>query len=430
MSNNYKFETLSVHAGQNPDATGSLGIPIYKTNAYVFKDSDHAANLFALKELGYIYTRIGDPTTAILEDRLTAVEGGKATIALSSGTTAIFYTIITIAQAGDEIVSANNIYGGTSTQFSTILPTLGITTKFVDINNPENVAKAITPKTKLVFIETVGNPGIEFCDIKAIAKIAHDHGLPLVVDATFTTPALLRTIEHGADIVINSLSKWIGGHGAAIGGSVTDAGTFNWKSDKFPLFNQPDANYHGLRWAHDLPAELSPIAFALRLRTVPLRNLGACISSENSWHFTLGLETLPLRIERQSENSLAVAKFLEADKRVDWVRYPGLASDPYHAVAKKYLSKHFGGVLAFGPKGGYQAANKFINNLPLFSFVANVGDNKSLSTHPASMTHSQLTEEQLKATGVTPELIRLSIGIEHIDDILDALDKGLAASQK
>lgn len=428
---NYRFETLSVHAGQVPDPTTlSRGVPVYRTTSYVFKNTEHAANLFALKELGNIYTRLGGPTQAVLEERISALEGGAASVAVASGTSAIHYTIINIAKNGDEIVSANNLYGGTYTMFDAILPQFGITTKFVDPKDPQNFEKAITPKTKLLYIETIGNPVLDFTDIAEVAKIAHAHGLPLVVDGTFTTPYLLRTIDYGADIVINSLTKWLGGHGSAIGGIVTDSGRFDWKNEQFPLYTEPDPNYHGLRWAYDLPDSLAPIAFALRYRTVPLRNLGAAISPDNAWIFIQGIETLSLRMQKHSENAKRVAEFLKKDKRVAWVRYPGLPDDPSYEVAKKYLHNGFGGMVIFGIKGGYEAAVKLIDNISLFSHLANVGDAKSLILHPASTSHSQLSEEQQLEGGLTPDLIRLSIGLEHPDDIIEALDEGLAVSQK
>ena len=431
MSRELKFETLAAHAGQDyNDTFGSRGVPVYKTTSYLFRDSKHAADLFDLKELGYIYTRLGDPTADILEKRITAMEGGKASIAVSSGTNAIFYTIITICEAGDEIVSAFNVYGGTYSQFGAILPKFGINTKFVDAKDPENFAKAITNKTKLIFIETISNPSLDFTDIEAVAKIAHNAGIPLVVDGTFTTPYLLQTIKHGADIVINSLTKWIGGHGSAVGGIITDGGNFNWQSDKFPLFSKPDANYHGLRWAYDLPDELKNIAFALRVRTVPLRNLGACLSPDNSWIFIQGAESLAVRMDRHCSNALKVAEFLEKDDRVEWVRYPGLKNDPSYATASKYLKDKFGGMVVFGIKGGYEAAVKFIDNIKLFSHLVNVGDVKSLVAHPASTTHSQLSEEELKKGGISKNFIRLSIGIEHIDDILYYLDEALTIANK
>ena len=423
----YRFETLALHAGQTPDATLSRGIPVYRTTSYVFKNTEHAANLFALKELGNIYTRLMNPTTDILEQRVSQLEGGAASVALASGTAAVFYAIITLAQAGDEIVSANNLYGGTYTQFDAILPQLGIKVKFVDGKDPKNFEKAITDKTRAVFIETIGNPVLDLTDVAAVAAVAHRHGLPLIVDATFTTPYLLRTIEHGADIVVNSLTKWLGGHGSGIGGIVTDSGKFNWKDNpRFPLFNHPDPNYHGLRWAHDLPAPLAPIAFALRVRTVPLRNLGAAISPDNSWLFLQGIETLPVRMVRHSENALKVAEFLNRHPKVAWVRYPGLKEDPTYAKASRYLKNGFGGMVVFGVKGGYDAAVKIIDHIGLFSHLANVGDAKSLILHPASTSHSQLTEEQQKSGGLTRDLIRLSIGLEHIDDIIGALEDALA----
>ncbi len=422
----YHFETLALHAGQTIDATQSRGVPIHRTSSYVFKNTEHAANLFALKELGNIYTRLTNPTTDVLEQRISLLEGGAASVAVASGTSAIFYAIITLAQAGDEIVSANNLYGGTYTQFDAILPKFGITVKFVDPKNPANFAKAITPKTRAIFVETIGNPVLDVTDIKAIADVAHAHGLPLIVDATFTTPYLLKTIPLGADIVVQSLTKWIGGHGTALGGIITDAGTFTWNAGKHPLFTEPDSNYHGLRWGIDLPAPLAPLAFALRVRTVPLRNLGAAIAPDNSWFFLQGLETLPLRMPRHSENALAVAQHLKKHAKVSWVRYPGLADDPAYPVASKQLKNGFGGMVVFGVKGGYDAAVKIIDSIQLFSHLANVGDAKSLILHPASTSHSQLTPEQQAESGLTPDLIRLSIGLEHIDDLIAALDEGLS----
>jgi len=421
-----KFETLALHGGQQVDpTTTSRGVPVYRTSSYVFPSTERAANLFALKELGNIYSRIMNPTQDVLEQRVSLLEGGAASVALASGTAAVFNSIITLAQVGDEIISANNLYGGTYTMFDAILPTLGITTKFVKHDDPKNFEKAITPKTRAIFIETIGNPLLDVTDIEAVAKVAHAHGLPLIVDATFTTPYLLKSIEYGADIVVNSLTKWMGGHGTGIGGVVTDAGKFDWKDKKFKLFNDPDPNYHGLHWASDLPALLAPIAFALRLRTVPLRNLGACISPDNAWIFLQGIESLPLRMERHSSNALAVAQWLKKHPKVSWVRYPGLPDDPTYPVASKYLKKGFGGMVVFGTKGGKQAGEKFINSLKLISHLANVGDAKSLAIHPASTTHSQLTEDQQREGGLTPELVRLSIGLEHIDDIKDDIEQAL-----
>ncbi|NMW19321.1 MAG: O-acetylhomoserine aminocarboxypropyltransferase/cysteine synthase [Chlorobiaceae bacterium] len=426
---NYRFETLALHAGQTVDATQSRGVPVYRTSSYLFKSTEHAANLFALKELGNIYTRLMNPTTDVLEQRVTQLEGGAASVALASGTAAIFYAIITLAEAGDEIVSANNLYGGTYTQFDAILPKLGISVKFVDPKNPANFEKAITDKTKAIFIETIGNPVLDYTDVKAIAEVAHRNGLPLIVDATFTTPYLLKTIDLGADIVINSLTKWLGGHGAGIGGIITDAGRFNWKGGRHPLFTEPDKNYHGLRWAIDLPEPLAPIAFALRVRTVPLRNLGASISPDNSWIFIQGIETLPLRVARHSENALIIAEHLSQHPEVSWVRYPGLKTDPSYPAASKDLKNGFGGMVVFGVKGGYEAAVKIIDNIKLFSHLANVGDAKSLILHPASTSHSQLSAEQQLESGLSPDLIRLSVGLEHPDDLIEALDDALRTEE-
>lgn len=425
--NNLSFETLAIHGGQKIDRdTLSRGVPIYRTSSFLFKSAEHAVNLFELKEKGNIYSRLGNPTNEVLEERITFLEGGAASVVFSSGTNAIFSAIVTIAKSGDEIVSATNLYGGTYTMFDSILPNLGINTKFVDQSDPANFEKAITDKTRVIYFETVGNPVLDFTDIDAVAKIAKKYNIPLMVDGTFTTPYLLQTIKHGADIVINSLTKWIGGHGTAIGGVVTDAGKFNWKDEKFTLFTQPDPNYHGLKWAYDLPDELSNIPFAMRLRTVPLRNLGGCLSPDNAWYFLQGLETLFLRMERHSENALKVAEYLLKHPKVEWVRYPGLKNDPTHNLASKYLKKGFGGMVVFGVKGGVPSGKKFIESLNLFSHLANVGDAKSLALHPASTTHSQLTEEQQRAGGLTPELVRLSIGIENINDIIGDLENALS----
>ena len=422
----YRFETLALHSGQGVDETLSRGVAVYRTNSYLFKNTAHAADLFALKEPGNIYTRMMNPTTDVLEQRVSELEAGAASVAFASGTAAIFAVIATLADKGDRIVSGNNLYGGTYTQFDTILPGFGISVDFVDPIDPENFERAVTEKTRALYIETIGNPALNFTDIAAVAAVARQHKLPLVVDGTFTTPYLLQTIEHGADIVINSLSKWMGGHGTAIGGIVTDSGRFNWAGGKHPLFTEPDPNYHGLCWALDLPAELAPIAFALRLRTVPLRNLGACISPDNSWIFLQGLETLPLRMDRHSANALKVAEHLQGHPKVAWVRYPGLPNDPAYPLASRYLEKGFGGMVVFGPKGGYPAAVKIIDSIGLFSHLANVGDAKSLILHPASTTHSQLSEEQQRAGGLTPDLIRLSIGLEHSADLISALDESLS----
>ncbi len=426
MNDNYKFETQCLHAGQQPDpATTARGVPVHRTSSYVFNSTEHAANLFALKEPGNIYTRIMNPTQDVLEQRVAALEGGAAALALASGTSAVYYTIINICEAGDEIVSATNLYGGTYTMFDCILPQFGIQVNFADARDPDNFANVITDKTRAIFIETIGNPVLEFTDISAVAEIAHSHNLPLIVDATFTSPYLLKSIEHGADIVVNSLTKWMGGHGTGIGGIVIDSGKFDWQDPKFKLYNEPDPSYHDIRYAHDL-GDMNPIAFILRMRLVPLRNLGACISPDNAWMFLQGLETLPLRMQRHCENASAVARFLKEHANVEWVRYPGLEDDPTYPVASKYLKNGFGGMVVFGIKGGLEAGQKFVDSLKLFSHLANVGDAKSLVIHPASTTHSQLSEEQQRAGGLTPNLVRLSIGLEHIDDIKQDLEQAFA----
>lgn len=423
-----KRETLCLHAGQEIDETTlSRGVPVYRTSSYLFKDTEHAANLFALKELGNIYTRLMNPTTDVLEKRVAALEGGAAGLAVASGTSAIFYSIINICRQGDEVVAASNLYGGTYTQFAEILPQFGITVKFANTADPESFAKAITPNTKALFTEVIGNPGLDVADLEAVAKIAHDNGIPLIVDSTFTTPHLIRPIEHGADIVVHSLTKWLGGHGTGIGGIVVDSGKFDWTSGKFPLLSDPDPSYHDIRYAHDL-GDLAPLAYILRMRLVPLRNLGACISPDNAWIFLQGIETLPLRIQRHCDNALAVAKHLKDHPKVEWVRYPGLEDDPSHERAAKYLENGYGAMVIFGIKGGAEAGGQFINNLELVSHLANVGDAKSLAIHPATTTHSQLSAEQQESGGITPELIRLSIGIEHIDDIIEDIDQALDKS--
>ena len=426
MSTTYKFETLCLHAGQQPDpATTARGVPVHRTSSYVFNSSEHAADLFALKEMGNIYTRIMNPTQDVLEQRIAALEGGVAALALSSGTSAVYYTIINICEGGDEIVSASNLYGGTYTMFDCILPQFGIRTNFADATDPESFDRAITEKTRAVYIETIGNPVLDFTDVAAVADIAHRHHLPLIVDATFTTPYLLQSIDYGADIVVNSLTKWMGGHGTGIGGIVVDSGKFDWQDPKFKLYNEPDPSYHDIRYAHDL-GDMNPIAFILRMRLVPLRNLGACISPDNAWMFLQGLETLSLRMQRHCENAAEVARFLKEHAHVEWVRYPGLPDDPSYPVASRYLQNGFGGMVVFGIKGGLDAGRKFVDSLKLFSHLANVGDAKSLVIHPASTTHSQLSEEQQKAGGLTPDLVRLSVGLENIEDIKSDLDQAFA----
>lgn len=424
-----KHETLCLHGGHQPDSdTHARAVPVYKSAAFTFKDTEHAANLFALRELGNIYSRLMNPTTDVLEKRICLLEGAHemAGLAHSSGTAAIFNSIINLAEAGDNIVSARNLYGGSYTQFNDILPALGIEVRFVDSQDPDNFAKAIDDKTRALFCETISNPALEITDLEAVSEIAHAHGVPLIVDATCSTPYLTRPLDHGADIVIHSLTKWLGGHGTGLGGIVIDSGRFNWAGGKHPLYDNPDSSYHGLRWGHDLPEMLAPLAYILRMRTVPLRNLGACIAPESSWQFLQGIETLPLRMERHCQNSLEVAKHLQSHPQVEWVRFPGLEDDPEFAKNEKYLRAKGGSVVVFGIKGGAQAGSKFINSLELLSHVANLGDAKSLAIHPATTTHSQLTAEQQLAGGIKPELVRLSIGIEHIDDILADLDQALA----
>jgi O-acetylhomoserine (thiol)-lyase len=421
----YKFETLALHAGHKVDEeTLSRGVPIYRTSSYLFRDTEHAANLFSLKELGNIYTRLMNPTQDILEQRVAALEGGAAALALASGTSAIFYSIINICDHGDEVVAANNLYGGTYTQFANILPKLGITVKLIDPSDPANFEQAITEKTRVLYCETIGNPGLGMTDLEAVAKIAQKHHLPLVVDSTFTPPCLFRPLEHGANIVIHSLTKWMGGHGVALGGIVVDGGSFDWTDSKFTLFNEPDDSYHGLRYAHDL-GDLNPVAFALRMRLVPLRNLGACITPDNCWFFLQGLETLAIRMERHSTNAMDVANFLSNHSEVEWVKYPGLPGQE-NEVARKYLTNGFGGMVLFSVKGGREAGQRFIEKLELFSHLANVGDAKSLAIHPASTTHSQMNSEQLASGGLSESMVRLSIGIENIEDIMADLEQALS----
>ncbi|MEN9282967.1 MAG: Methionine gamma-lyase [Verrucomicrobiota bacterium] len=426
-----KFETLCLHGGYQPEPTTlSRAVPLYRTASFVFRNAEHAANLFALRELGNIYTRLMNPTTDVLEKRVALLEGAHemSGLGVASGTSAVFYSIINLAQAGDNIVSARNLYGGTYTQFNDILPALGISVRFVDSSNPENFAAAIDSNTRALFCETVSNPALEVADLEAIAAVAKTHGIPLIVDSTFSTPYLTQPLSHGADIVVHSLTKWFGGHGTGIGGIVVDSGRFPWNAGRHPLFDKPDTSYHGLRWGHDLPAPLSPLAYILRMRTVPLRNLGACISPDNSWMFLQGIETLPLRMERHCSNALAVAEFLRNHRHVSWVRFPGLPDDPEFARSQKYLRGKGGSMVVFGIKGGRASGEKFIDSLRLFSHLANVGDARSLAIHSASTTHSQLSEEQQRAAGITPDLVRLSIGLEHPDDILADLDQALSTA--
>ncbi|MBT7734400.1 MAG: aminotransferase class V-fold PLP-dependent enzyme, partial [Verrucomicrobia bacterium] len=408
--------------------TLSRAVPVYRTASYQFNNTEHAAKLFALQELGNIYSRLMNPTNDVLEKRVALLEGAHemAGLSLASGTSGVFYAIINLAQTGDNIVSARNLYGGTYTQFNDILPKLGINVKFVDSNDPEAFANAIDDKTRAVFCETVSNPALEITDLDKVSAIAKANGIPVIVDATFSTPYLTQPLTFGCDIIVHSLTKWFGGHGTGIGGVVIDSGRFNWSAGKHPLYDEPDTSYHGLRWGHDLPEMLAPLAYILRMRTVPLRNLGACISPDNSWMFLQGIETLPLRMDRHCENALKVAEHLQNHDSVNWVRFPGLKGDPMNELNDKYLKGKGGSMVVFGIEGGREAGEKFINKLELCSHLANVGDAKSLAIHPASTTHSQLNEEQQRDGGITPELVRLSVGIENIEDILADLDQALA----
>lgn len=422
-----KPETLAVHAGQEIDPTTfSRAVPIYQTTSYGFRDSDHAADLFALKEFGNIYTRIMNPTTDVFEKRVAALEGGVAALATASGQAAITYSILNIAEAGDEIVSSTSLYGGTYNLFAHTLQKIGITVRFVDPENPENFRSAITSKTKALYAETIGNPKGDVLDVEAVAKIAHEHGIPLIVDNTFPSPYLLRPIDHGADIVVHSATKFIGGHGTSIGGVIVDAGKFDWSaSDKFPGLTTPDPSYHGVVFTD----AVGPIAYIIKARVQLLRDMGAALSPFNAFLLLQGLETLHLRMQRHSENALAVAKFLEAHPAVAWVNYPGLESHASYELAKKYLPKGQGAILTFEIQGGIEAGKKIIESVKLFSHLANVGDSKSLIIHPASTTHQQMGVEEQLAAGVTPGLIRLSIGTEAIEDILDDLKQAVDASQ-
>lgn len=424
LPENLNFASLAVHAGQEPDpTTGSRAVPIYQTTSYNFRDSEHGANLFSLKESGNIYTRIMNPTTDVLEKRIAALEGGVGALAFASGHAAISAAILNIAQAGDEIVSSASLYGGTYNMFTYTLPRLGITVKLVDPSNPENFQQAITEKTKAIYAETIGNPKIDILDIEAVAAVAHKNGIPLIIDNTLATPYLCRPFEHGADIVVHSATKFIGGHGTSMGGLVVDSGKFDWTNGNFPLLTEPDPSYHGLSYT----TALGELAYIIRLRIQILRDLGATVSPFNSFQFLQGLETLHLRMERHSQNALAVAQFLANHEQVSWVNFPALETDSSYQLAKKYLPKGAGAILTFGIKGGLEAGKKFIDALKLFSILANVGDAKSLVIHPASTTHSQLTSEQRAGAGVPDDMIRLSVGIEDSADIIADLAQALAA---
>lgn len=417
-----RFDTLATHAGQVPDpTTGSRAVPIYQTTSYVFDNADHAAKLFALEEPGNIYTRLMNPTTDVLEQRIAALEGGVGALATASGQAAELLAILNIAGAGDEIVASASLYGGTYNLFYHTLPKFGITTHFVE-NNPESFKQAITPKTRAVFAETIGNPRGDILDVEAVAAVAHEAGVPLIIDNTFPTPYLCRPIEFGADIVIHSLTKFLGGHGTTIGGIIVDSGKFDWTNGKFPEFTEPDASYHGLRYVD----ALGPLAYITKARTQLMRDLGPCISPFNSFLLLQGIETLSLRMDRHTQNALRVAQFLQEHPKVAWVSYPGLPDHPSYELAQKYLPKGVGSILTFGVQGGLEAGRELINKLELFSLLANVGDAKSLVIHPGSTTHQQLTEEQQIAAGVSPEMVRLSVGLEDVEDLIEDLDQALS----
>lgn len=418
----WKPETLAVHGGQEVDpTTGSRAVPIYQTTSYVFRDTEHAANLFGLKEFGNIYTRIMNPTQDVFEKRVALLEGGVGALATASGQAAITFAILNIAHAGDEIVASSSLYGGTYNLFAHTLPRLGIKVHFADQSNPENFRDFINEKTKAIFIETIGNPRIDVADIEAIANIAHENGVPLIVDNTFATPILCRPFEHGADIIVHSTTKFIGGHGTAIGGIIVDSGKFDWNNGKFPGLTTPDPSYHGVVYTE----AVGPLAYIIKARVQLQRDIGAAVAPINSFLFLQGLETLHLRIERHSQNALAVAQFLANHSAVEWVSYPGLESDSQRDLAQKYLPKGAGAILTFGIRGGLEAGKTLIESVKLFSHLANVGDSKSLIIHPASTTHQQMTEDEQAAAGVTPGLIRLSVGTESIDDIISDLEQAL-----
>ncbi|MEI7559679.1 MAG: O-acetylhomoserine aminocarboxypropyltransferase/cysteine synthase [Actinomycetes bacterium] len=420
-----KPETIALHGGQEPDpTTNSRAVPIYQTTSYTFNDTQHAANLFALAEPGNIYTRIMNPTTDVLENRVAQLEGGIGAVAVASGQAAVTYSVLNVCKSGDNIISVSQLYGGTYNLFAHTLPQYGIEVRFADADNPESIAGLVDENTRLVFGETIGNPRLNVMDIRAWADAAHAAGLPLIVDNTVATPIQCQVLAQGADIAVHSLTKFMGGHGTSIGGIVVDSGNFDWVAhkDRYPGLTEPDPSYHGVVWSD----ALGPAAYIGRVRTVLLRNTGAALSPFNSFLLLQGIETLPLRMERHASNAMAVAKHLEASDKVEWVSYPGLDSSPYKAVADKTLQNGYGALVTFGVKGGMEAGKKFIESLELFSHLANIGDAKSLAIHNASTTHSQLNEEELAAAGVTPDTVRLSVGLEHIDDLVADLDQALA----
>ncbi|MEB7722368.1 homocysteine synthase [Staphylococcus equorum] len=422
--NSWHLDTLSIHGGQQVDDSKSRAVPIHQTTSYVFDSTDHAQKLFSLQEDGNIYTRIMNPTQNVFEERITALEGGVGALATASGQAAIHLALLNIVETGDEIVASSNLYGGTYNLLKVTFKKLGIKVHFVDPSNPENFKNAITDKTKVVYAETIGNPRIDVLDIEAVADIAHDNGVPLIVDNTFPTPYLLRPFEHGADIIVHSATKFIGGHGTSIGGVIVDSGKFNWDNGKFPGLVEPDPSYHGVSYAKDV----GEAAFITKARVQLLRDLGASVSPFNVHEFLIGLETLHLRMERHSENALRIAQYLEKHPNVTWVNYPGLENNAYNELAQKYLPDGQGAILTFGVDGSVDDIANFVEGLDLFSHVANVGDSKSLIIHPASTTHLQLSSEEQKASGVLPELVRLSVGTEKVEDIISDLDKGFKAS--
>lgn len=418
MTREFRFETKQLHAGQIVDpTTKSRAVPIYQTTSYVFDDTQEGEDLFALRKPGNIYTRLMNPTSDVFEQRMAALEGGSAALATSSGSAAITYSILNIAGAGDHIVAAATLYGGTYNLLHTTLPRYGIETTFVQPDDPENFAAAVRENTKALYIESLGNPGINVIDIERVAEIAHENKVPLIVDNTFGTPYLIRPFEFGADVVVHSATKFIGGHGTSIGGVIVDGGTFDWAGGKFPWFTQPDESYHGIRFA-----DLGAAAFVTKIRVQLMRDTGACLSPFNSFLFLQGLETLSLRVERHVENAKRAAEYLSGHEKVAWVHYPSLAGDRYHALARKYFPKGAGSIFTFGVKGGAEKARQFIDRLELFSNLANVADAKSLVVHPASSTHQQLSPEEQAAAGVTPDQVRVSIGLENIDDIIEDLE--------
>jgi len=425
--NKYKLETLALHAGQTVDSdTLSRAVPIYQTSSYLFRDTEHAGNLFALKEFGNIYTRLMNPTNDVLEKRLAAMEGGVGGLALSSGQSAIYVSIFNICGARGHIVSSSALYGGTVTLFGQTFPKLGIDVTFVDPSKPENFANAIKDNTRLIYIESIGNPRNNILEYEKIAEIAHKNGMPVICDNTVTTPILFRPIEYGIDIVVHSCTKFIGGHGTSIGGVIVDSGKFDWTNGRYPELTEPDPSYHGVKYVESF----GELAYIIKARTQFLRDMGSCMSPFNAWLFLQGLETIHLRMTRHSENALKLAKWLEGHPSVDWVNYPGLESHPDYALVRKYLPKGQGAILGFGIKGGKEAGIKFINNVKLASHLANIGDSKTLVIHPASTTHQQLTQAEQLAAGVTPDYVRVSVGTEHIDDIIDDFEQALKASQE